>query len=147
LAAITFNVSLGKAAYYAGLPAANDSLIAVLLASSGLDSDATLRDEEDLDGILATNTEASFSGYSRQTLTSVNATVDPENDWVDIDCADIQWSPTTSEAIGKIVICYKPDTGSADTDIIPIFADDFNVTVSSGTVTYQVATDGFYRAQ
>lgn len=147
MAAITFNVSLGKAAYYAGLPAANDSLIAVLLASSGLDSDATLRDCDDLDEILATNTEASFTGYSRQTLTSVNATVDDTNNRVDIDCADIQWSPTTSEAIGKIVICYKPDTTSADTDIIPIFADDFAVTVSSGTVTYQVATNGFYRAQ
>ena len=147
MGAITFNVSLGKSAYYAGLPAANDSLIAVLLASSGLVSDATLRDYDDLAAILAgASDEATFTGYSRQTLTSVNVTVDDTNNRVDIDCADPTWSPTTSQALGKIVICYKPASDSPDSDIIPIFADDFSVTVATGTVTYQVAADGFYRA-
>lgn len=148
MTATTFNISLGKAAYYAGLPAANDSLIAVLLKSSGLVSDATLRDYDTLAEILAgASDEATFTGYSRQTLVNVQVTVDDTNNRVDIDCDDPSWSPTTSEALGKIVICYKPDTGSADSAIIPIFADDFDVTVSSGTVTYQVASGGFYRAQ
>jgi hypothetical protein len=148
MAAITFNKSLGASAYYAGLPAANDSLIAVLLASAGLVSDATLRDYDDLAAILAgASDEATFTGYSRQTLTGVTVTVDDTNDRVDIDCGDPQWSPTTAQALGKIVICYKPDTGSADSAIIPLFADDFVVTTpTSGTVTYQVASSGFLRA-
>lgn len=147
MAAITFNISLGKAAYYGGLPAVGDSLIAVLLQSTGLVSDATLRDYDDLAAILAgASEEATFTGYSRQALTNVTVTVDDTNNRVDIDCDDITWSPTSSQALGKIAICYVPSAGAVDSAIIPIFADDFAVTVSSGTVTYQVASGGFYRA-
>jgi hypothetical protein len=148
MGAITFNESLGKSAYYATLPAANDSLIAVLLASSGLVSDATMRDYDDLAAVLAgASDEATFTGYSRQTLTGVTVTVDDANDRVDIDCDDIQFSPTSAQALGAILICYKPDTGSADSVILPLIKDDFVVTTpTSGTVTYQVASGGFLRA-
>jgi hypothetical protein len=148
MAAITFNQSLGKSAYYAGLPAASDSLIAVLLASSGLVADATMRDYDDLAAILAgASDEATFTGYSRATLTNVTVTVDDTNNRVDIDCDDVSWSPTTAQALGAIVICYKPDSGSADSAIIPLFKDDFSLTTpTSGTVTYQVASGGFLRA-
>jgi hypothetical protein len=148
MAAITFNISLGKSAYYAGLPAASDSLIAVLLASSGLVSDATMRDYDTLAALLAgASDEATFTGYSRNTLTGVNVTVDDTNDRVDIDCDDTNWSPTTAQALGKIVICYVPSSGAADSSIVPLFADDFSLTTpTSGTVTYQVASGGFLRA-
>lgn len=148
MAAITFNKTLGTGAYYAGLPAANDSLIAVLLASSGLVSDATMRDYDDLAAVLAgASDEATFTGYSRQTLTNVTVTVDDANDRVDIDCDDIEFSPTSAQALGAILICYKPDTGSADSAILPLIKDDFVVTTpTSGTVTYQVASGGFLRA-
>jgi hypothetical protein len=148
MAAITFNKSLGASAYYAGLPAASDSLIAVLLASAGLVSDATLRDYDDLAAILAgASDEATFTGYSRQTLTNVTVTVDDTNNRVDIDCDDPSWSPTTAEALGKIVICYKPSSSAVDSDCIPLFADDFVLTTpTSGSVTYQVASGGFLRA-
>ena len=146
MAAITFNVSLGKVAYYASLPGASDSLIAVLLQSANLVSDGTLRDYDDLAAVLAgTSDEADFAGYSRQNLANVNVTIDDTNNRVDITCDDPSWSPTASQALGKIIFCYKPSSTAVDADIIPLFADDFAVTVSTGTVTYQVAADGFYR--
>jgi hypothetical protein len=147
MAAITFNATLGKSAYYAGLPAATDSLVAVLLASSGLVSDATMRDYDDLAAILAgASDEATFTGYARQTLTNVSVTVDDTNDRVDIDCDDITFSPTSAQALGKLVVCYVPSSGAADSAILPLFADDFAVTTpTSGTITYQVASAGFLR--
>jgi hypothetical protein len=111
-------------------------------------SDATLRDYDDLAAILAgASDEATFTGYSRQTLTNVTVTVDDTNNRVDIDCDDPSWSPTTAQALGKIVICYKPSSSAVDSDCIPLFADDFVLTTpTSGSVTYQVASGGFLRA-
>lgn len=143
------NIAKGKLAYYGSLPAANDALIAVLLVSAGLEADTALRDYTNLSTLLAaTNDEATFTGYSRQTLTGVTVTVDQTNDRVDIDCNDIVWSPTTAQALGKIVICYDDDTTSGtDTSLVPIFFDDFALTTpTTGTVTYQVAASGFARA-
>ncbi|RMF51898.1 MAG: hypothetical protein D6746_17195, partial [Bacteroidetes bacterium] len=94
------------------------------------------------------NTEATFTGYSRQTLTGVTVTVDTVNNRVDVDCADPSWSPTSAESLVKIIFCYDPDTNTGtDADLVPLFHDDFVVTTpTSGTVTYQVAAGGWGRA-
>lgn len=149
MGAIVFNIAKGKVAQYAVLPNANDALIAVLLKSSGLESDGTLQDYDTLSAILAAaNDEATFAGYSRQTLASVTVTPDDTNNRQDVDAADPSWSPTAAEALGKIVICYDPDTtGGTDADLVPLTADDFAITMpTAGTVTYQVASGGFFRA-
>jgi hypothetical protein len=147
MAALIPNIAKGKFAYYATLPAANDALIAVLLKASGLESDATLRDYDDLAAILAaSNDEETATGYSRFTLLSNTSTVDDTNDRVDTDCADPTWTTTTALASGKIVFCYDPDTtGGTDSSVIPVFMDDFVVSIT-GTVTYSVAAAGWGRA-
>lgn len=147
MAALIPNIAKGKVAYYAGLPAANDALIAVLL--TGTETDDNLRDADTLTAIIAlTTNEATFTGYSRQTLTGVTVTVDDTNNRTDVDCADPSWSPTSAEALTRLVICYDPDTtGGTDADLIPLFIDDFALTTAtSGTLTYQVASGGFFRA-
>ena len=99
MGAIAFNIAKGSAAYYGTLPAANDSLVAVLFASAGLVSDATMQDYASLAAIKAANTEATFTGYSRKTLTTPTVTVDNTNDRVDIDCDDPSWSPTSAQSV------------------------------------------------
>lgn len=123
----------------------------MLLKSAGLVSDATLLDYASLSTLLAgASDEATFTGYARLTHTgSLVVTVDNTNDRTDVDdSSDPSWSPTSAEALGKIVACYDPDTtGGTDADLIPIFADDFVLTTpTSGTVTYVVASSGFLRA-
>jgi hypothetical protein len=147
--AIIFNQAKGRLARYADLPAAADAFVAVLLVSAGLESEATLQDYDNLSQLLAAaNDEATFTGYSRQTLSGVTVTVNDTSNTVYVDCDDPQWSPTSAQALGKIVICYDEDTGAGtDANIIPLFADDFVVTTpTSGTVTYNVATGGFFSA-
>ena len=128
------------------LPESADAFVWVVF--SGSETDAVIRDVDDLTALLATTLdEATFTGYSRQTATGVTVTVDDTNDRVDIDCADPVWSPTTAQAITRIALCYDGDTGAGtDANIIPIFFDDFALTTAtSGTLTYAVAASGFAR--
>lgn len=143
---ICFNVSKGKVAQYASLPAANDALIAVPIQTSGIESDATLRDYTTLSALLAaSNDEQTTMG--RKTLASVTVTPDNTNDWVDVDCADITWTAATGNAISALVICYDPDTTTGtDADLIPLVKLDAVATPAGGDLTYTVATGGFYRA-
>jgi hypothetical protein len=137
----TFNVAKGKVAYYTGLPAANDALIAILLKSSGLETDSTLKDYDDLASLLAgTSDEATDASYSRKTLTSVTVTVDDTNERVDLDCADITWTALAGAAIAKLVIVYDPDTTTGtDSTVIPIGAFSFDITPDGSDVTAQVS--------
>ena len=140
------NIAKGKLAYYAGLPAANDALVWVLL--TGSETDDNIRDADTLTAVIATSVnEATFTGYARVTASSVSVTVDDTNNRVDIDAADPSWSPTSAEALTRIALCYDPDTtGGTDADLIPLFVDDFAVTTpTSGTVGYTVASAGFAR--
>ena len=149
MAAIIPNIAKGKFARYAMLPETADALVWVVLVAAGLQADSVLLDYDDLGALLAaTNDEATFTGYARVTATGVTVTVDDTNDRVDVDAADPQWSPTTAQALGAIVLCYDNDTGvGTDTNLIPLFKDDFALTTpTSGTVTYQVAAAGWGRA-
>jgi hypothetical protein len=144
-----FNIAKGRVAELAALSGSNDAFLAILLKSSGLETDSTLQDYDTLAAILAgTNDEADFSGYSRATLTGVTVTVDDTNNRVDIDCDDPSWSPSAAQALGKLLICYDADTTTGtDANIVPLIGDDFVVTTpTTGQVTYQVASGGFFRA-
>ena len=146
MADFVFNNAKGKVAYYAGLPATSDALIAVVLESSGLEADATLKDYDDLNTLLAgTSNEQTTMG--RKTLASVTVTVNDTTDLVDVDAADITWTAATGNATGKLLICYDGDTGTGtDANIIPLVALDMTVTPDGSDVTAQFGASGFYRA-
>lgn len=144
MADIVFNISKGAFAYYSGLPAASDALIAVPLESSGLVTDATMRDYDTLDAILA-GTSNEQTTATRKTLTSVVVTVDDTNDRVDVDSADISYTGLTGNAIGALVICYDGDTGTGtDANITPLTKHDLAVTPDGSDVN--VAVTNFARA-
>lgn len=136
MADFIFNQALGKVAYLAGLPAASDAIVVVLLESSGIDSDATMRDLDTLSAVLASGTnEATFSNYSRKSLTTgVSVTVDDSGDSTTVDMDDQSWTPSANgNALAKLLVCYSGATGTdTDADIIPLMAYDFSVTPSSG---------------
>ncbi|QCX81242.1 hypothetical protein C9F11_38295 [Streptomyces sp. YIM 121038] len=136
---IVFNQALGRVAYLASLPATNDALIAVPIETSGIVSDATMRDYDDLQTLLAgASNEQTTMG--RKTLASVTVTVDDTNDRVAVDCADITWTAATGNAISAVVICYDPDTTSGtDADLIPLTKHDVSMTPDGSDFTLTVA--------
>lgn len=144
MAAGIFNVAKGRIARYSDLPDASDELVAVLL-QSGQEADGTLEDYDTLSALLGgANSEATFTGYSQYTLTGVVVTVDDTGNQVTVDCDDPTWSPTSAQALGKIVFCYDPDGTNTAASMVPLFHDDFAITTpTAGTITYQVASGGF----
>lgn len=144
MGSFVFNIAKGKIAYYAGLPASADALIAIPIEASGVESDAVLIDYDDVAALLAAaNNEQSTMG--RKTLASVTTTVDDTNDRNNMDAADITWSGATGNAISDILICYDPDTGTGtDSTLIPLTWHDFAAT-PDGTDIVATITD-FARA-
>lgn len=144
MATITFNIALGKLAYYASLPAANDALVMVPLESSGLETDAVLRDKHDLAAVVAGTTNEQTT-VGRKTLASVTVTVDDTNDRVALDAADVTWTAPTGNAIGAVVIGYVPDTTApSDSAVIPLTKHDLTWTPDGNTFVLAIAD--FFRA-
>jgi hypothetical protein len=147
---VVANVSLGEVKKYAKLDGgANDALLVVLLKSSGLEADNTLRDYDDLAAILgAANDEADATNYARKTVTSVSITVDDTNNRVDCDFADQTWTSlggASNNTVGKLLVCYDPDTtGGDNSSVVPLTAHSFDLTTDGSDVTATVSN--FFRA-
>lgn len=146
MADIVANISKGSVGHFGTLPAANDAIIFVPLETTGLVSDATLRDYDTLDDVLAGATNEQTT-IGRKTAASVVRTVDDTNDRVDVDCADLTWTAATGNAISKLAGCYDGDTtGGTDANIQPMVYLDAVATPAGGDITYQFNAAGFYRA-
>lgn len=148
---VVSNQMKGRAAYYCGLPAANDALVLVLLKSGGLEADATLVDYDDLAALLAaSNDEADATNYVRKTISaSVTVTIDDTNDRVDIDVPDQTFTTlggATNNAIGKAVFTYDGDTTSGtDANITPVSFHDAVFNTDGTTVVVQIDPVGIIR--
>lgn len=130
----------------------NSALIVVVVATSGLESDATLKDYDTLSALLAaSNNEVTNTNYARKTLTDSDLSaisVDDTNDRFDYDIPDQTWSSVASgDGWSKLLICYDNDTTSGtDADITPLTAHDFVVTPNGSNITAQINASGFFRA-
>jgi hypothetical protein len=138
MANIVFNIALGRLAYYASLPAANDGLVLIALESSGLEADSVLRDKDDFAAVVAGTTNEQTT-VGRKALASVTVTVDDTNDRIALDASDVTWTSPTGNAIGAVVICYDPDTTTGtDSDLIPLTKHDVTWTPDGNSFTLTI---------
>lgn len=146
MADIVANVAKGRIAAYASLTAANDALIVIPLETTGLVSDATLRDYDTVSDMLAGATNEQTT-MGRKTVTSATVTVNDTTDTVDIDIADQTWTGATGNAISKLCIAYDPDTtGGTDADLVPLGYYDFVATPDGTNLTAQFHATGILQA-
>lgn len=151
-----FNIAKGRVTqFYDNVDTNNPSasaLIVVVLATSGLETDAVLRDKDTLaDVVSGTTNEVTNTNYARKTLTDTELaawTPDDTNDRVDLDIPDQTWTAVASgDGWSKLLVCYDNDTGAGtDANIIPLTAHDFVVTPDGSDITAVVNAAGFYRA-
>lgn len=127
---------------------ANSALILVPIETSGLESDATLIDKDDLAALIsgATNEQTTMG---RKTLTDSDLAAlpapDDGNDRYDVSLPTVTWTAATGNAISKIAVCYDADTtGGADSAIVPLTMFDAVVTPDGNDV--QLNSGVFYRA-
>lgn len=130
----------------------NSALIIVVLATSGIESDATLKDKDTLaDLVSGTTNEVTNTNYARKTLDQgggIVITYDDTNDRVDIDFPDQSWTAVAAgDGWNDLVVCYDGDTtAGTDANIIPLTIHDFVLTPDGSDITAQVAAAGFFRA-
>lgn len=133
---------------------ANSALIILLLASTGIEADATLKDVDTITALVSgTTNEATNTNYARKTLTDADLAAfapDDTNDRVDLDIPDQTWTAVANDgtgAISDLVIAYDSDTtGGTDANIVPLTLHDFAVTPDGSDITAQIAAAGFFRA-
>lgn len=152
MANIVFNIAKGRVVELYNRVKSNDpansALILVPIETSGLESDATLLDKDDLAAVLsgATNEQTTMG---RKTLTDSDLASlpapDDTNDRYDVSLPTTTWTAASGNAISKILVCYDSDTtGGADSAIIPLTMFDFAMTPSGADI--QMTTGVFYRA-
>lgn len=152
MANIVFNIAKGRVVEYYNRVKNNDpsasALIIVPIETSGLESDATLIDKDDLSAVLAGTTNEQTT-MGRKTLTDADLASlpapDDTNDRYDVSLPNVTWTATSGNAISKLLVCFDSDTGAGtDSNIIPLTMFDFSITPDGSDVTM---TGGvFFRA-
>ena len=162
-----FNIARGKVGYYyyavkqnlavtaAGTPpltsTANSALVVVLLETTSIEADSTLRDYDDLATLLA-GTSNEQTNQARKVLTDSDlASVpapDDTNDRFELDIPDQTYTALGGNPIGKVLICFDNDTtGGSDSNIVPLTAHAVSITPDGvNNVVLQIASTGFYRS-
>lgn len=151
-----FNIAKGRVAELYNRVKSNDptnsALIVVVLRTSGLASDATLKDLDDLAAVLAASPEVANTGYARKTLTDSDLAAipapDDTNDRNERDIPDQTWTGVASgDGWSKLLVCYDSDTtGGADSAIVPLTAHDFALMPDGSDITAVIDAAGFFRA-
>lgn len=124
----------------------------VVLAASGLPTEATLRDCDTLQAIITAGaTEATNTGYSRVAVAAadLSITTDDGNNRQSWDItSNPRWTTpgVSGGAWGAIVVCYDPNS-SADTALIPLFVDDISFTPdATNDYSYEFNASGLGRS-
>jgi hypothetical protein len=146
MADLVTNIAKGRFIHYATLPGTTDSLIAVVLEAADLETDDALQDYDTLAALLGGNSNEQ-TDMGRKTLTNVQVNVDDTGNTASFDADDITWTAASGDPTGKLVICYKPETSSADSAIIPLTLHDFTVTPDGTDITAQIDSDGLAVAE
>lgn len=152
MANIVFNIAKGRVVELYNRVENNDptnaAIILVPIETSGLESDATLIDKDDLAAVLsgATNEQTTMG---RKTLTDTELAAlpapDDTNDRYEVSLPTTTWTAASGNAISKMLVCYDSDTtGGSDSNIIPLVMFDFAVTPSGADI--QMTTGVFFRA-
>ena len=152
MANIVFNISKGRVIEFYNRVESSDptnaAFILVPIETTGLESDATLIDKDDLAAVLsgATNEQTTMG---RKTLTDADLAALPAptdgSDYYEVSLPTVTWTAATGNAISKILVCYDSDTtGGADSAILPVTMFDFVVTPSGSDI--QMTGGVFFRA-
>ena len=152
MANIVFNIAKGRVVEYYNRVENNDptnsALILVPIETSGLESDATLIDKDDLAAVLSGTTNEQTT-MGRKTLTDTELAALPApvdgSDYYEVSLPQVTWTAATGNAISKILVCYDPDTtGGTDSAIIPLTM--FDAVVTPDGTDLILATGAFFRA-
>ena len=150
-----FNIALGRVAELYNRvdlndPAAAELSIAVL-ATTGIETDAVLKDKEDFAAVVSgTTNEVTNTNYVKIALTDTDLVAfaaDHSNDRVDLDIPDQTWTAVAAgDGWNDLLIMYDDDGLETAANLVPMTMHDFVATPDGSDITAQINAAGFYRA-
>lgn len=150
------NIAKGRINEFAKRVDGNDpstsGFVVFLLQDTGLDAIDTLRDFDDMNSLLAGNTEVSASGYARLVLTDTDVgatTVDDSGNQQTFDVADFTFGALgAGQNVAASVIAYAPDTAGATSTMIPVHVSiPAAVVPTNGETFHWRTTSGLWTAK
>jgi hypothetical protein len=152
MANIVFNIAKGRVVELYRRVKGNDpstsALVLTPIETSGLEADSALIDSDTVADVVdgATNKQTTM-GEKVLTDSDLASIPSPDdgNDRYDVSLPTVTWTAASGNAISKILVSYRPDTGSAsDSTDIPLCMFDFAITPDGSDV--QMTTGVFFRA-
>jgi hypothetical protein len=128
---------------------ANAAFVIVPLETTGIEADDTLNNYDDLAALLAAASNEQ-TNQARKVLTETDLAAVPAPDdtanQLNLVIPDITYTALAGNGIGKFLVCFRPDTGSADSAVIPLTAHACVLTPDGNDVLLDVAAAGFWRS-
>jgi hypothetical protein len=152
LANIVFNIAKGRVVEFYARVENNDpstsALVLTPIETSGLEADSALIDSDTVaDVVDGTTNKQTTMGEKVLTDSELAALPAPDdgNDRYDVSLPQVTWTAASGNAISKILVSYRPNTGSpADSTDIPLTLFDAVVTPDGNDIVLQ--TGVFFRA-
>ena len=142
-----FNIVKGKWRYYCELPGTDDSIVFVIIKAP-TQADDLMNNFDNLASLLAQNPEADFVGYVRKEVnvtgvSGVNIIQNNTTNAVDVDAPDQTWGAAQpANALGGMIVAYKPTATSTDPDYIPLFYFPYVGTTNGSDLIATVHANG-----
>lgn len=125
------------------------SLGVIILRTTALEADATLKRRTTLTDILVTggSSEPTNTNYARKTGITGTVTIDNvTNDWTTVTIPNQTWAGVLAGDVwAKLIVYYEE--AAADGTRIPMTAHSFDVTPNGADITANIPAGGFYKAQ
>lgn len=113
----------------------------VLLQITGLPTATVIKRTQFLSGVFTAGAvEAAFTNYSRQVIVGggITISVNTGTDVVTLDTSNVVIGAAggaLNNNLGKLLLCYKPTSSTADSAIPVLTAHDFTASTTGGTLT------------
>ena len=128
---------------------ATAAFVLVPIETTSIEADGTLRDYDDLAALIA-GVSNEQTNQARKVLVAADLAAlpapDDTNERMDLDFPDVTYTALAGNAIGKIVVGFRPLTASADSAIIPLFAQAVTLTPDGNDVVYTPNAAGVWRS-
>jgi uncharacterized protein with beta-barrel porin domain len=144
------NYALGRFVEKCSLPLGTDGILVIPLQNTALPTDAVLRNCLNLGAVFTAGAvEANFTNIgARRVLTApdITITVNTTTFLVNVAFATQNYAAAggaVNNTISKIVIAYRPTSGTADSGCMVLATQDYSATTGGGalTITPGILTD------
>lgn len=139
--------ALGRFVEKCSLPLGSDNILVVPLKSTALPTDAVLRNCQNLGAVFTAGAlETDFTNYGGRTVLAtadITIAVNTTTFLVNVSFAGRTWGAAggaVNNTISKLVVAYRPTSGTADSGCLVLATQDYSATTTGGALTITPGT-------